>query len=331
MVKISLIVPCYNEEKNLQKMYDALKVNAQKLATSKGYNYEFIFVNDGSKDQSEMILNELAAEDEHFKFISFSRNFGKESAMFAGIQYASGDVCAILDADLQHPPELLGQMMDRYEEGYDQVIAKRTRTGEAKVRTWLSKRYYKFVNKIMDVEVEDGIGDFRVLSRKVMDAIADLPENNRFSKGLFSWVGFKTTTIEYENQLRDEGESKWGLKNLWNYAIDGIVSFNIRPLRAVIYTGVVVTFVSLLYIIYIFANILLTGVETPGYFSMISAVLLLGGIQLISIGIVGEYVGRIFFEVKKRPVYLVGETNIVSKPSMNKQDHDLIKMRGTHE
>lgn len=330
MVKLSLIVPCYNEEKNLRKMYDALHVNAQKIAALKGYDYEFIFVNDGSKDQSEAILNELSSKDERFKFISFSRNFGKESAMFAGIQYATGDVCAILDADLQHPPELLTQMICRYEEGYDQVIAKRTRTGEAKVRTWLSRQYYKFVNKIMDVQVEDGIGDFRVLSRKVMDAISDLPENNRFSKGLFSWVGFKTTAIEYENQLRDEGESKWGLKNLWNYAIDGIVSFNIRPLRAVIYTGFIATFVSLLYIFYIFANILLTGVETPGYFSMISAVLLLGGIQLISIGIVGEYVGRIFFEVKKRPVYLVGETNIVRKPS-NKQSDDLIKVRGTHE
>lgn len=329
LVKMSFIVPCYNEEKVLNKMYEVLTNTAKKLESDRGYEYEIVFINDGSKDQTLIILNDLASKDAKVKYLSFSRNFGKESAIFAGIQNVTGDLCAILDADLQHPPEMLLQMIGKYEQGYDQVIAKRTRVGEARFRTVLSKIYYKVVNKLIEVNLEDGIGDYRILSRKAIDALVSLQENNRFSKGLFSWIGFKTAVIEYGNQVREDGESKWGIKSLFNYAIDGILSFNTKPLRAVIYTGIVITLTSFVYIIFSLIKIISFGIESPGYFTIISSILLLGGIQLISVGIVGEYVGKIFYEVKQRPIYLVDETNMSGKESVIPEDKELFISSGT--
>lgn len=306
MPVISLIIPCYNEEAVLEKMYDAIEKITVDLQRE-NYESEIVFVNDGSKDRTLQILRRLSAADQDVRYISFSRNFGKESAMLAGLENCTGDLCAIMDADLQHPPALLMDMVEKYEEGYEQVIAKRTRKGEKKVRTIFSKTYYKIVNKLMEIKLEDGVGDFRILSRKAIDSVIELKENNRFSKGLFAWIGYKQITVEYENLTRDDGESKWGLKSLFNYAIDGILSFNTKPLRTLIYVGVMITLISFLYIVYSFIEVLAYGVKTPGYFTLISAILLLGGIQLISIGVVGEYVGKIFYEVKRRPSYIIEE------------------------
>lgn len=306
MPVISLIIPCYNEEAVLEKMYDAIEKITVDLQRE-NYESEIVFVNDGSKDRTLQILRRLSAADQDVRYISFSRNFGKESAMLAGLENCTGDLCAIMDADLQHPPALLMDMVEKYEEGYEQVIAKRTRKGEKKFRTIFSKTYYKVVNKLMEIKLEDGVGDFRILSRKAIDSVIELKENNRFSKGLFAWIGYKQITVEYENLTRDDGESKWGLKSLFNYAIDGILSFNTKPLRTLIYVGVMITLISFLYIVYSFIEVLAYGVETPGYFTLISAILLLGGIQLISIGVVGEYVGKIFYEVKRRPSYIIEE------------------------
>jgi len=276
----------------------------------KAYDYELIFVDDGSKDETLNMLKSVAKKERQTKYISFSRNFGKEAAMLAGLQYASGDLVIIIDADLQHPPELIPKMIELSGKGYDQVIAKRNRTGDSKRKTLFAKLYYKLVNRIVDVKIIDGIGDFRLLNRKAVDAILALQEYNRFSKGIFSWIGFKETVIEYENQQRAAGESKWSFKNLLSYGIDGLLSFNNKPLRLCFYSGALSMFISLTYIIIMLIRISLYGILVPGYFTTISAILFLGGLQLISTGILGEYIGRIYYEVKKRPHYLVDTTNI---------------------
>src|SRR5699024_4382833 len=229
----------------------------------------------------------LSNIDDTVKYVSFSRNYGKEAAMLAGLQSIDGECVIIIDADLQHPPHLILQMITHYEEGYNQVIAKRSRKGEKFLRRFTTKIYYKLINKLIDVELVDGIGDFRLLSRSAVDALLSMPENNRFSKGLFSWIGFESKIIEYENQQRISGESKWKLSSLLNYAIDGVTSFNSRPLRMLIFLGITITLLNLIYIIYSFVNIILFVIVTPGYFTLISSILLLFRIQLISIVILG--------------------------------------------
>jgi len=315
MDKISLIVPCYNESSPLWETYFEIRRVFESKKVAEKYIYEMIFVNDGSSDDTLDIIKDITIIDNHVKFISFTRNFGKEAGMLAGLEYATGDAAVILDADLQHPPYLILEMLHYYEKGYDQVIAKRSRKGEKFTRKWVTKFYYKIVNKLVDVELNDGIGDFRLLSKKVVDSLLTLPEYNRFSKGLFSWVGYNKKIIEYENQDRVSGESKWSFASLLNYAIDGVTSFNSRPLRLIIYLGLFITSMSLLYIGFTFVNILLTGIDMPGYFTLISSILLLSGIQLISIGILGEYLGRIFYEVKRRPKFIIHDTNI--EPACN--------------
>jgi glycosyltransferase involved in cell wall biosynthesis len=267
-------------------------------------------VNDGSKDTTLVMLQTLSLRDERVKYISFSRNFGKEAGMLAGLTYASGDAVIILDADLQHPPSLIPQLLEGYNEGFDQVIAKRNRTGDKVVRTAFSRLYYKIMNKFVDIELTDGVGDFRLLSRKAVNSLLSLQEYNRFSKGLFSWIGYKTKVIEYENVLRNEGESSWSFSSLLNYGIDGVISFNNRPLRMLIYLGLFVMITGLVYILFTFFQIIFSHKSTPGYFTTISAILLLGGIQLISLGVIGEYIGRIYYETKKRPQFIIDETNV---------------------
>ncbi|MBU8757432.1 glycosyltransferase family 2 protein [Priestia megaterium] len=309
MKLVSTVIPCYNESSSLKKTYKEVKKVLEELHQSKKYAYEILFVNDGSKDDTLEHIKSLAKQDSSVKYISFSRNFGKESGMLAGLEKAKGEVVIILDADLQHPPYLMKEMIEQYEIGYDQVIARRDRKGENLIRKWLTRCYYKMVNNVMDVELADGIGDFRLLSRRAVESILSMPEYNRFSKGIFSWIGYKKKVIDYENNERIAGESKWSFKNLLNYAVDGIISFNNSPLRLLIYLGLLVTFVCICYVGFSFLNILLFGVDMPGYFTLISAILMLGGIQLISIGVIGEYVGRIYYEVKKRPKYILEETN----------------------
>lgn len=305
---LSIIVPCYNEEKVIRLFNGALMDQLQKIANRR-YNYEVIYINDGSSDETQNLICEFAEKNPHIKFITFSRNFGKEAAMLAGLTYAAGDCAIIMDADLQHPPSLIGRMLDKFEEGYDQVIAKRNRAGESRKSAFFARTYYKLVNKMVDVKMVDGAGDFRLLSRETIDAVLSLKETNRFSKGLFSWVGFNQTYIEYENRQRAFDESRWSFKRLLRYGVDGVVSFNVQPLRMCVYLGGMLLLISMAYLLYLFISILIHGIDVPGYFTTIALISVLGGVQLISLGIIGEYVGRIYAEVKKRPAYIIAGTN----------------------
>ncbi|MCM3790395.1 glycosyltransferase family 2 protein [Domibacillus indicus] len=315
-VKISYIIPAYNEAENIPKVLQAInqEMNGQ------FYAYEVIFVDDGSADDTLDVIKQLAFHCKEVQYISFTRNFGKESAMLAGLQHAQGDAVILMDADLQHPPSLISQLLKGYEEGYDQVIAKRNRTGDSPVRSIISSFFYRLVNHTVDVKLTDGEGDFRLLSRRAVNALLTLSEGNRFSKGLYSWIGYGQKTISYENVARECGETKWSFPKLLNYAIDGIVSFNHKPLRACFYTGALVLFMSLVYIAITFVQIMRTGVVVPGYFTLISAVLFLGGVQLVCMGIIGEYIGRIYNETKKRPHYLIQHTSI-GAPKEKREKH----------
>ena len=283
-----------------------------KDSLDKGYDYDLLFVDDGSKDNTIDHVQHLASLDLHVKYISFSRNFGKESAMIAGFQHSvKCDAVVMVDGDLQHPPEFIPQMIEGFQEGYDQVIAKRDRTGENIARKSMTKLYYKLINSFVeDIEFIDGVGDFRLLSQRAVKAIASLKEYNRFSKGLFEWIGYNTKIFTYQNVEREAGHSKWTFTKLLNYGIDGLISFNNKPLRAMIYLGMTIFSLSIVYILYLLIGIMVNGINNPGYFTTIAAVLLIGGIQLISIGVVGEYIGRIYYEVKQRPKYIVQASNL---------------------
>ena len=260
----------------------------------------------------------IAAGDSRVKYISFSRNFGKEAGTIAGLEYATGEAVILMDGDLQHPPALIPQMIAAYEEGYDVVSARRTRTGEKPHRTFLAKHFYKLANKMMDIELMDGVSEFRLFSRKVVNAIISMQEYNRFSKGIFAWVGFNEKVIEYENQVRTVGETKYSLKFSLNYAIQGILSFNDKPLRMCINFGLFCLLISLVYVLWTFIQYLVEPNSlVSGYFTTIFSVVLFGGIQLISIGVLGEYIGKIYYEVKKRPHYLIDQTNISVKGEQN--------------
>jgi polyisoprenyl-phosphate glycosyltransferase len=303
---ISLVIPCFNEEAVLHAFYDELT----DVFVTHPNDYEFIFVNDGSTDSTLDILKKIAHQDRKVHYISFSRNFGKEAAMLAGLHFAQGEAVIIMDADLQHPPSLIPDMIQHYENGYDQVIAKRNRKGESVTRSILSRIYYRLMNQFVDITLVSGLGDFRLLSRRAVHALLSLKENNRFSKGLFSWIGFKEQIITYENRSREMGKSKWSFSKLLNYGMDGVISFNHKPLRASIYMGFIVTLAATLYVLFIFIQTLLYGVGVPGYFTIISSILLIGGIQLIFLGVIGEYIGRIYYECKQRPHYIIAEENV---------------------
>ncbi len=307
---LSVITPAFNEQESIANLHRRLTQILAADGLEKGYDYELILINDGSSDQTIEEIKKVAALDWHVRYISFSRNFGKEAAMLAGLSYCSGDYAIIMDSDLQHPPELIPRMIDLCTDGYDQVIAKRTRSGDKPGRTFLSRLYYRLVNHFMDVKLEDGVGDFRLLSRRAINALTAMKEYTRFSKGLFAWIGFKSITIDYENVQRESGETKWTLKSLLSYAADGIMSFNDKPLRVSFYLGAVTMLLGLVYIIYSLVRIVVVGIEAPGYFTMISAILIMGGVQLVSIGILGEYLGKIYYEVKGRPHFLIQESNI---------------------
>ena len=304
---ISIVVPCYNEGDIISRTADML---TKQLEILKTYDYEIVFVDDGSKDDTLSVLKEISIKQKNVKYISFSRNFGKESAMLAGLEHSKGDCVVIMDADLQHPPELIKEMLTKYEEGYDQVIAKRNRKGDAPLSIFFARMYYNLVNRIVDVKMVDGAGDFRLLSRRAVDEIVSLHETNRFSKGLFSWIGYKQTYIEYENRARIGGETKWSFKRLLSYGMDGIFSFNDRPLRICLYLGMGLVGIGFVYLLYLLIQIIRNGIDVPGYFTIILLVTCLGGTQLLSLGIIGEYIGRVYYEVKRRPNYFVQETNI---------------------
>ncbi|MGG3891456.1 glycosyltransferase family 2 protein [Metabacillus fastidiosus] len=303
---ISFIIPSYNEVDNIANIHMAIKEEMRLLH----YNYELLFIDDGSNDGSVETLQRLAFCFPEIKYLSFTRNFGKEAAILAGLEHAAGEAVIMMDADLQHPPSMIHELIKGFEEGYDQVVAKRNRKGDSRLRTFISSTYYKCVNKAIDVNLSDGEGDFRLLSRKAVDALLTLSEGHRFSKGLYSWIGLEQKTVSYENVARENGETKWSFSKLLNYGIDGIISFNNKPLRLCFYMGAFILVASLLYIFITFFQVLKNGITVPGYFTTISAVLFLGGIQLVCLGVIGEYIGRIYLEIKKRPHYLIKQTNI---------------------
>ncbi|MEE1133313.1 MAG: glycosyltransferase family 2 protein [Methanobrevibacter sp.] len=314
MSLLSIIVPCYNEEESIIAFYEEF-ISVYDNSIIK-YNpeieYELILVNDGSKDNTLKLLKELASNDANVKYISFSRNFGKESALYAGLKNSSGDYIAVMDADLQDPPNLLPEMIETLDrEDYDIVATRRvSREGEPHIRSFFARTFYKLFNRISKVELVDGARDYRLMTRQVVDAILDLSEYNRFSKGIFSWVGFDTKWLEYKNIERVSGETSWSFWGLFKYAIEGVMAFTTVPLVISTVLGIIISFVSFLYLIYIVLSTILFGNNVHGWASTVSIILLLGGIQLLSIGILGQYLGKTYIETKNRPIYITKETNI---------------------
>lgn len=316
---MSIMVPFYNEEGMIQTTHatitsviDAMLLEKNKNLSDK-IELELVYINDGSKDRTLDLMREIAAQDSRVKYVSFSRNFGKDAGTIAGLKYATGDIVVLMDGDLQHPPQVVEKMLDAYFEGYEVVSAKRTREGEDSKETFFAHWFYRLSNSMMDVQLTDGVSEFRLLSRKAVNAVLALPEYNRFAKGLFAWIGFKEKIIEYPNQVREAGVTKFGFKNNINYAIQGILSFNDKPLRIAIKTGLFCVGIAVLYLIWMFVAWLIDPTKlVSGYFTTLFAIVLLGGVQLISIGILGEYIGKIYYEVKRRPHFLVEETNIES-------------------
>ncbi|WP_327639961.1 glycosyltransferase family 2 protein [Kribbella sp. NBC_00482] len=306
-MRLSLVVPCYNEVEVISRFHQALSHELEET----GRPYEIVYVDDGSSDGTLEALVELAATDESVRYLSFSRNFGKEAAMLAGLRYATGDAVVIMDADLQHPPELIGRMLEEYGRGFDQVIARRNRTGDPATRTLAARAYYWLINKWADVEMMDGVGDFRLLSRRAVDGLLELNEYNRFSKGLFAWIGFESLLFEYDNVKQPaDRKSRWTFRRLLEYGLDGLLSFNNKPLRMAIYVGLLLTAVAAGYAIWVIVAAILHGVEMPGYVTLIAAITGLGGLQMVMLGVIGEYIGRIYYETKKRPHYLLKQTNM---------------------
>lgn len=319
MKLVDIIVPCYNEEDVLRMFYDE---TSKVLNEIQNYEFRYIFVDDGSKDKTYEILYELGNEHSEVKYISFSKNFGKEAAMYAGLTYSEGDYVVIMDADLQHPPIMIPDMIKGIEEGYDCCAARRTsRKGEAKIRSAFSRTFYKLNNKMTDVDLVQGAVDFRIMSRQMVEAVLSLSEKQRFSKGIFAWVGFKTKWLPYENVERPVGTSKWSFWSLFKYAVDGITAFSVAPLRLVTATGFFISFIAFFYILITIIKTLITGIDVPGYVTTLSAVLFLGGIIEISIGILGEYIAHVYMEVKGRPIFIMKNTNI----SLIEKDKDKVE------
>jgi len=292
----------------LPLFYDA--VNSV-IKTISQFEFEIVFINDGSTDKTLEQLRFLAQKDKNIKYISFSRNFGKEAAILAGLTYARGDLVAIMDADLQDPPALLPDMIRGIEEGYDSIATRRVnRTGEPALRSFFARQFYKLIKKMSTVDIVDGARDYRLMSRKVVDAILGMLEYHRFSKGIFGWVGFRTKWIAYENVERAAGETSWSFWKLFAYAVDGIVAFTTVPLRISSVAGIVFSAFAFIYLLFIVIKTLILGADLPGYASTIAVILFMGGIQLLSIGILGEYLARTYMEVKRRPPFIVQESNI---------------------
>ena len=301
MKTLDIVVPCYNEEEMLQIFYKEVSDNLKNI------KWNVIFVNDGSNDNTLEVIKELENSYDNVKYISFSRNFGKESAIYAGLDYSTEDYVVLMDADLQDPPSLIPKMMEYIKE-YDIVGTRRvTRKGEPFIRSFFARLFYKIANKITKIELVDGARDFRLMKREVVNAILDLKEYNRFSKGIFQWVGFETKWLEYENIERQKGESSWSFWELFKYSIEGIVSFTTAPLHIATITGIFFSIIAFLAIIVIVIKTLLSGEHVEGWPSTVSIILLLSGIQLFAAGIIGEYLAKIYLERKKRPIYIIKE------------------------
>ncbi len=307
MKSVTILVPCYNEEKGLDILHERLQDIIRKIDT---YEFTILLVNDGSKDNTLAKMQELHEKDPSVSYLSLSRNFGKENAMLAGLDYAEGDAVILMDADLQDPPELIPQMLQEWEKGYDDIYARRrTRAGE----TWFKKAsahwYYRVLQKFAEIDIPADVGDFRLLDRQAVDALCSLREKQRYTKGLFSWIGYNKKELLFDRDPRAVGSSKMNFVKLFSLAVDGITSFSVAPLRLASVLGIVISSVAFIYLLFVIGKTLLFGDPVAGYPSMISIILFMGGIQLVVLGIIGEYVGRIFYEAKRRPDYLVSEYN----------------------
>ena len=314
MKKISIIVPCFNEKDSIPAFYQETTHVLKQL----NCEYEILFINDGSTDESLEIIKEFANKDRHILYLSLSRNFGKESAMYAGFLNCEGDYIAIMDVDLQDPPAMLPKMIDVLEsDEYDSVATRRlNRNGEPPIRSWFAKMFYKLINKISDADIVDGARDFRLMNRKMVDAIIAMSEYNRFSKGIFGWVGFRTKWISYENVERVAGETKWSFWKLFKYALDGVINFSQAPLSIASWMGSIMTIFSFLSILYISIRKIFWNDSVTGWASMICVVVFIGGIQLLILGIIGQYLSKTYMETKNRPHYIASDSNIKKAKSI---------------
>ena len=301
---ISVVIPCFNEEDSIPFFYSEM----ERIQIEMKKKFEYIFINDGSTDNTLSVLRRLNASNPNVHYLSFSRNFGKEAALYAGLQRATGDYVTVMDADLQDPPELLIEMYAKIQEGYDVVGTRRAdRKGEPPIRSLFAKAFYWLINKVSDTELVDGARDFRLMTRQVVDAILELKEVNRFSKGLFSWVGFDVAYVSYENRERVAGETSWSFWKLFNYSLDGFINFSEVPLKLATWAGTFSFLISLVGIFFVVIRKLTIGGSVAGWASLVSIILFIGGIQLLALGIIGNYISKIFLETKKRPVYIVKE------------------------
>ena len=307
MEKITVIVPCYNEQESLPYFYKEITKVSKNM---KNIDFEYLFVDDGSKDGTLKELQKLSKKDKRVRYVSFSRNFGKEAAMYAGFENSTGDYVAVMDADLQDPPALLPEMYQAIkQDGYDSVATRRvTRKGEPPIRSFFARIFYKIINKISDADIVDGARDYRLMTRQMVDAIVNMREYNRFSKGIFGWVGFNTKWLEYENVERVAGETKWNFWKLFLYSLEGIVGFSTVPLTMASVFGMLFCFIAFLLIILIIVRTLVYGDPTSGWPSMACIIFLVSGIQLFCLGIIGKYLAKTYLETKKRPIYIVKET-----------------------
>ncbi|MCM1008054.1 MAG: glycosyltransferase family 2 protein [Ruminococcus flavefaciens] len=312
MKLVSIVVPCYNEQEVLPMFYEEItKVTGQMSKDYPELTFEYLFIDDGSKDKTLEIFRSLADKDKRVRYISFSRNFGKESGMYAGLKNAKGDYIVVMDADLQHPPSFLPQMYSYVRNGeFDCATTRRvSRKGESKVRSWFARKFYKIMNKISQTEIVDGAQDFRFMSRQMVDAILDMSEYNRFSKGIFSWVGFKTRYIEYENVERPAGTSSWSFWGLFKYSLEGIMAFSTAPLAVSSLLGIISCIIAFILMIITVIKTIAFGEDVAGYPTTICVIFLLSGLQLFCTGILGQYLAKTYLETKKRPIYIARETD----------------------
>lgn len=317
MKLITIVVPCYNEEEVLPLFYEQLTTVTDSITN---YMFELLFVNDGSNDKTLEIIKSIAKKDERVKFMNLSRNFGKEIGMLAGMDYANGDALIIMDADLQHPPQKITEMIEWWEKGYDDVYTVRLNREESYFKQLSSELYYKLLQKMTKEHIYPNSGDFRLLDRKCIDALTSMRETERYTKGMYGWIGFNKKQLTYREDERAAGETKWGFTQLFKLAVDGITSYSTVPLRISSILGMIISLVAFIFLVIEVVKILISGPEVAGYGTLLAGILFMGGIQLISLGIIGEYLSRIFIETKNRPPYLIQSTNIKRKVKENDEN-----------
>lgn len=322
MKLITIIIPCYNEEDVLPHLLQRLTEVTNSITN---YAFEFLFVNDGSTDNTIQMLKDYRQQDSRVRYVDLSRNFGKEIGMLAGMDYAKGDAAIIIDADLQHPPEKIIEMIEWWEKGYDDVYTVRLNREESFLKKWTSKLYYKLLQQMTEENVYPNTGDFRLLDRKCIDALTSMRETERYTKGMYGWIGFKKKKLTYIEKERAAGETKWRFKHLFKLAIDGLTSYSTVPLRLSSIIGIVISLIGFFFLILEIIKIMIKGPEVAGYGTLLVGILFMGGIQLISLGIIGEYLSRVFIETKGRPPYLVNETE--NQEKVNEKDEKIYKTK----